>query len=199
MIYFIPFISAIIGWFTNYVAVKMLFHPRKPISLGFFTVQGVFPKRQQMLAEKIGKLVGEQLFSFNDIKDKLLNEESATDILKVVDEKIEVFLKEKLVKSMPMLAMVMGEEMRKKVRRTLMTEFELMLPEVLDGFIAKAERGIDITKIVEDKVAAFSFDQLEGIMHAIMKKEFKFIEIIGAVLGFIIGLIQLMMVHFQYM
>ena len=41
----IPILAAIIGWATNHLAVKMLFHPKKdPISLAGFTVQGVFQK-----------------------------------------------------------------------------------------------------------------------------------------------------------
>ena len=70
MIYTFPFISALIGWLTNYVAVKMLFHPRVPINILGIKIQGVFPKRHKMFAEKIGNVVGGQLFSFDDIKDK---------------------------------------------------------------------------------------------------------------------------------
>ena len=53
-VYLLPLIAALIGWLTNLIAVKMLFHPRKSINLGFFSVQGVFPKRQKALAKKLG-------------------------------------------------------------------------------------------------------------------------------------------------
>ncbi|MFT5861156.1 MAG: uncharacterized membrane protein YheB (UPF0754 family), partial [Flavobacteriaceae bacterium] len=36
MIYTLPFIAALVGWFTNYLAVKMLFHPKEPINFYFF-------------------------------------------------------------------------------------------------------------------------------------------------------------------
>jgi uncharacterized membrane protein YheB (UPF0754 family) len=52
------------------------------------------------------------------------------------------------------------------------------------------EKSIDVEKLVRDKVEAFSSDKLEQILFSIMKKEFRFIEIIGAVLGFIIGCFQ---------
>lgn len=48
-LYLLPLIGFIIGAFTNYLAIKMLFHPRKPI----FGIQGLLPKRRQVLAEKI--------------------------------------------------------------------------------------------------------------------------------------------------
>jgi len=46
----IPIIGAVIGLITNWIAVKMLFHPRKKI----FGIQGVIPKRKKNIAKRIG-------------------------------------------------------------------------------------------------------------------------------------------------
>jgi uncharacterized membrane protein YheB (UPF0754 family) len=73
MVYLIPLISAFIGWFTNWIAIKMLFHPRLPIRFAGLTIQGIFPKRQQQFAEKLGSLVSRELLSFNDIEAKIHN------------------------------------------------------------------------------------------------------------------------------
>ncbi|MCL6583108.1 MAG: DUF445 family protein [bacterium] len=53
----IPFISALIGWFTNYLAVRMIFHPYQPLGLGPLKIQGLVPKRREELAISIGKTV----------------------------------------------------------------------------------------------------------------------------------------------
>ena len=50
---------------------------------------------------------------------------------------------------------------------------------------------VDIEKMVTDKVSNFSSDKLEDLLQSVMSKEFRFIEIIGGVLGFVIGLIQM--------
>jgi uncharacterized membrane protein YheB (UPF0754 family) len=47
--------------------------------------------------------------------------------------------------------------------------------------------------MVSEKVAALDSNKLEELLVGIMKKEFVFIEVIGAVLGFIIGCIQLLL------
>ena len=62
----IPIIGAIIGLITNWIAVKMLFHPRKKI----FGIQGVIPKRKKEIAkriEDISPIILPQ--SFDKIKD----------------------------------------------------------------------------------------------------------------------------------
>lgn len=196
MIYTFPFISALIGWLTNYVAVKMLFHPRVPINFLGIKIQGVFPKRHKMFAEKIGNVVGGELFSFDDIKDKLISPDNMEGVSVVIEDKIDIFLREKLVAAMPMLGMIMGDDLRAKIKGVLLEEFNTMIPEVIEKYASKVEEQIDIKEIVKSKVEAFSFEKLEEVMLAIMSKEFKFIELIGAVLGFLIGLIQVGMIVF---
>ena len=62
-----PVISAFIGWITTWVAIKILFHPRNPKKFLGLTIQGVFPKRQQMVAEKLGAVVAKELIHFDEI------------------------------------------------------------------------------------------------------------------------------------
>lgn len=191
MIYSLPLIAAIIGWLTNYIAVKMLFHPKKPVRLLFLTVQGVFPKRQKSLAEKLGKIVADELFNIEDIKDVLLNNKNQDDLNQLIESHIDHFLRNKLSDTMPMLAMFMGDETRNMIKNTLMAEIKIIMPEVINTYVRKIEQEIDIEKTVYDKVVNFSTEKLESILFSIMKKEFKFIELVGAILGFLIGSIQL--------
>ena len=72
-----------------------------------------------------------------------------------------------------------------------MEEIGLLLPEIIHQYTDSLSERIDIEKMVTDKVSNFSSDKLEEILQSVMKKEFKFIEIIGGVLGFLIGLIQM--------
>lgn len=196
MLYILPFISALIGWVTNFIAVKMLFHPKTEVNLGLFKLHGIFPKRQKQLAEKLGAIVSKELFSFSDIKGELLKPENIAEVNTVLESKIDVFLNEKLAKSMPMIAMFINDGVKQKIKDTLMAEFGNSLPEVLENYSEKLEKSIDVEKIVYDKVIAFSTDKLEDILFSIMKKEFKFIELLGGVLGFIIGLIQVILIKY---
>ena len=51
-------------------------------------------------------------------------------------------------------------------------------------------------RIVEEKVSGFSSDKLEEILFSVMRREFKFVEMVGAVLGFIIGVAQILLLSF---
>lgn len=197
LIYTLPIIAAITGWVTNYVAIKMLFHPKKKINLYFFSIQGIFPKRQALLAERLGKIVSSELFSFKDIKERFTSTSTALEINKVLDEKLEDFMEDKLKTAMPMLAMFLNKDAKAKIKETLHSEFQNILPDILNKYSEKLEKDIDVEEIVYQKVAAFSSEKLEQILFSIMKKEFKFIEILGGILGFMIGIIQLLIIQLQ--
>lgn len=73
----IPIIGAIIGYATNWIAVKMLFHPRKAIYLGSWKLPftpGVIPKGQSRLAAAVGKMVETQLLTKEVLYEQLTSD-----------------------------------------------------------------------------------------------------------------------------
>lgn len=71
-----PVIGSVIGYFTNYIAVKMLFYPRNEIRLFGHRLPltpGAIPKGKSRLAKAIGTAVGEQLLTGMDVKEKLMD------------------------------------------------------------------------------------------------------------------------------
>jgi uncharacterized membrane protein YheB (UPF0754 family) len=186
----IPVISGFIGWVTNWVAIKMLFHPRLPIKFLGITVQGIFPKRQQQFAAKLGKLVSEELLSFEEIKSVIAKPDNLSAVMPMLEQAIDRFLKEKLSVAIPMISMFIGDKTTDKIKTVLIEEIEQILPALINEYIDKIQHHLDLEKIVTDKVTKFSSNKLESILYQVMAKEFKFIEILGGVLGFIIGLLQ---------
>jgi uncharacterized membrane protein YheB (UPF0754 family) len=197
MIYLIPFISAFIGWFTNWIAIKMLFHPKEPKRILGITFHGIFPKRQQQFAKKLGVLVATELLHFDEIAVRIKDPENLGDLAPFIEKHIDEFLQVKLKEKMPVISMFVGEGMLQKMKEGLMEEINVLLPQLIDQFAGKLSATIDIEKIVTEKVANYSSDKLEEILVSIMKKEFRFVEIIGGVLGFIIGLLQVLLTAFS--
>jgi uncharacterized membrane protein YheB (UPF0754 family) len=188
----IPVISAFIGWITNLVAIKMLFHPRKPVRVMGITFQGIFPKRQTQFATSLGKLVSEEFLSFADIEEKISNPANLQQIMPLVETHVDDFLRNRLGKEMPMISMFIGEKTIGKMKEALMKEIQSIFPPVMKQFAGNLKGELDLEHIVYNKVSAFSSDKLESILYQIMSKEFRFVELIGAVIGFIIGLVQVL-------
>ncbi len=187
----IPVISAFIGWVTNWVAIKMLFHPREPKKILGITFQGIFPKRQQQFAEKLGKLVSNEFLSFTDIEEKISSPENLKKVMPLIEQHIDEFLRHKLSDEMPVISMFIGDKTINKMKGAFMKELELIFPQLMKQFAGNLKTELDLEHIVINKVSNFSSDKLEELLYQIMSKEFRFVEIIGAVIGFIIGIVQI--------
>ena len=187
----LPVIAAVIGWGTNRLAVRMLFHPRQERRILGLRVQGVFPKRQKALAEKLGQLVARELFSMEDIRKQLQSEEFIAHATKTIEAKLDEFLQTYLMETIPIVSTFLGSDMVAKVKHALVECLAKAVPELGEMFMSHLEKNMDVETVVREKVEAFSSDKLEEMLLGIMKKEFRFIEWVGAVLGFVIGLVQL--------
>ena len=169
----------------------MLFHPRKPIRFLGITIQGVFPKRQRQVAEKLGSVVAKELIHFDEIAKMLKDPDQLTSLNPVIEQHLDNFLQVKLKEKMPMIAMFVGDSTMQKIKEGMMEEIALLLPEIISRYTDSLSKKVDIEKIVTEKVASYSSDKLEEILLAVMKKEFWFLEVVAAVLGLLIGLIQM--------
>ena len=193
-IYLLPILAALIGWITNYLAIKMLFHPHQPKKILGLTFQGVFPKRQAQIAEKLGDLVANELFSMKDVAQKIEDLSTQPEALEEVGKRIEQTIRGKLISAFPMLSMFLSDEMIEKVTSLFKGELEDFLRVSAQGLAVKMQESVDIQALVREKVQAFSSNKIEELLLGFMEEEFRFIEKIGAVLGFLIGCIQVFLV-----
>ncbi len=51
---------------------------------------------------------------------------------------------------------------------------------------------LNVRKMVEEKVNSLDILQVEGLLMGIMQEQFKYINLFGALLGFFIGLLNLL-------
>jgi uncharacterized membrane protein YheB (UPF0754 family) len=198
LVYTLPLIGALIGWLTNYIAIKMLFHPKNKVKIFFLSVQGVFPKRQKALARKLGQIVSEELVSAQDVTAHLKEKATSEAVLNHIALKLEEGISKRLPGAFPILAMLKSSDMADKIKNMLLDQMGGLNEELIDKLSGELEEELDVQRIVEEKVSAFSSDKLEEILFSIMRREFKFIEMVGAVLGFFIGVAQILLLSFPY-
>ena len=186
----IPFISGLIGWFTNYLAVRMIFHPYQPVGLGPFKIQGLIPKRKEELAINIGQTVSKHLISHGDIVNCLKSTQIDQSFEQVIDEKLDDFIQHKLFSFNPLVAAFITPEIKNKIKDVLTSELVLILPELAEKFASSLDNRLDLQAHVTERIKSFNLEKLEKIILEISSRELKAIEIYGGILGFIIGLVQ---------
>ncbi|MBU8880034.1 DUF445 family protein [Bacillus sp. FJAT-29790] len=89
-------LGAVIGGFTNYLAIKMLFRPYNTLYIGKWRVPftpGLIPKRRDELAEQMGKMVINHLLTPESIQRKFLNESFQNEMISLVQKEMENFIR----------------------------------------------------------------------------------------------------------
>ena len=183
-------ISAAIGWITNWVAIKMLFRPHNEINLGLFKIQGLIPKRRAEIGIGIADVIQNELISIKDVIANIDKEEFSKRLNDLIDDVLEKNLKTKVKEKFPVMQMFFSDKMAKDVSNTIKGIVMENQEKIFEIFSNYAEENINFSTIITDKISNFSLDKLEEIINGLAKKELKHIEVIGAILGAFIGLVQ---------
>ena len=184
------FISATIGWITNWVAIKMLFRPHKEINFGLFKIQGLIPKRRTEIGSGIANIIQNELISVKDVISNIDREEFSKRLNSSIDKVLEKNLKGKVKEKFPVLQMFFSDRMAKDVSNTIKDIIMENQEKIFEIFSNYAEENINFEVIISDKISNFSLNKLEEIITLLAKKELKHIEVIGAILGGLIGVAQ---------
>lgn len=183
----IPVIGALIGYITNVFAIKMLFWPQQPFRLAFFELQGLLPKRQREIASSIGELIEERLLSLDDLFDSVDTPELRRRILTEVVQALKVRLRKTLLRITPdRLYRLIEDSLEKIVRQ----EADRIIHTAIKSGRESVTAQLSVQQMVEDKINAFDLNELERMIRHVSSTELRFIEILGGVLGFLLGLIQ---------
>ena len=151
-----PAFGALIGYFTNYVAIKMLFRPLRPYYLFGRRIPftpGLIPSKREKLAEAIAKVVKENLLTEEVIR-KRLNEEKIKQNLEVLVSK---FIDELLLK---------GDSYYKELLKGVGDE---EIGNLLD-FKSLDEKGLE--PAVDGIVKSLDGKSLEELLPPSLKKKF---------------------------
>ena len=239
MIYLISsLVGGIIGYITNFIAIKMLFRPYKAKKIANITIipQGVIPKEKKHLAKNVANVVENHLLDKEELH-KLINSDKFKDEIKnLISQKIDnfnipnideyiknnpekvasqisSFVMDMIQKNFPFAMALLNEEAINKMvlnnidtlankvsnivdidklvdKETIKENLQTEAIEFLEKESYQIIENLKIGQIVENKVNNFDEKKLEDMLFSLMDKHFKFINIAGAVLGAIIGLIQ---------
>lgn len=189
-------IGSMIGWVTNYIAIKMLFRPYKEINFIFFKIQGLIPKRRHEIGITLADTIQNELISLDDITKKLENANLDIEMERVIDGILEKKLASEITTRFPMIAMFLNESALNKIKEAIKGSIMENKNQIIGMLFETLEKNVDFKEIIVERVDGFSLEELERITFSLAKKELKHIEIIGAVLGGLIGIVQFMITVF---
>ncbi len=187
----LPVGGLIVGYATNWLAIKMMFQPQQPIKIGPFVWQGLFLRRQQEVAASYAKLVTDKLLTSERIADTLLLGPSSDKLFFIIERHVNraIDAQAGMVQPYVVLGVGTGEYIRlkHKVYERVIEE----LPASVAPVHAYADEAMDIENTIRTNMQALTPQEFEGVLRpAYQQDEWKLI-VTGAVLGLAAGCLQL--------
>lgn len=190
----IPLLGGVIGYITNRIAVKMIFRPIRPRRFLGITVQGLIGRRQADLARSIGSVVGDHLVSHKDIVASFEKVDLESLLADVLDRGMTPRVEE--LRSLPLIGGFLTKERVEGLRGSIVTGILEHRELVYERLEVAVQRGLDIEKLVREKVAAFPVEKLERLVLQVAARELRAIEWLGGVLGVLIGVVQVLVLAY---
>jgi len=185
----IPPIAAFIGWFTNWVAVKMMFYPIEFRGLWKIGWQGIVPHNAVPLAGKSTDLITTKLLSLDELFADFKGAEFARHVEPALDEATDQVMEELGREGGPMWA-GMPEPVKAQVRLMVRAEIQKVNVAILDDMGRDIQKILDLRGIV---VQAAERDKrlISEMFQTVGEKELRFITNSGAYFGFLFGILQM--------
>ncbi|NCB37893.1 MAG: DUF445 family protein [Erysipelotrichia bacterium] len=193
------FMGGLIGWVTNWLAIRALFYPREPFKLLFFEFQGLLPKRQRELAQNLGKIVEGELLSV----EELIKRVEPADVDPIIEDimrknrvDIEQRIKEFIssvsnrIPFFNLKADTLVKSVMDRIESELCVVMKKQVPLMLDRAAEKAAEKISVQEIVIEKVCRMDLAKLENIFNRIAEREMTMIIRFGGILGVLVGCCQ---------
>ncbi len=189
-----PLVGGAIGYLTNRLAVKMIFRPIHPRRILGVRVQGLIGRRQEEIARSIGRVVGGHLIGHEDVVAAF----ESLDLERLVDGAVARGLEPRIadLRRLPLIGGFLTEErvadLRSQFVRALVDDRETLFSELERAI----EEGLDVQDVVTRKVREFPVERLEALILEVAARELRSIELLGGLLGLLVGILQALLFHF---
>ena len=184
----IPLISALVGWITNYLAVKMMFYPLKFVGIPpIFGWQGLIPAKRRQMAEIEVELVLGKLLSVEELASRLDPEELTKAIEHRLQQVVRKIVNEVMEESAPQLWAALPVQGKNLVYRRIEDDIPYVVSKMVEDFQHNVNEILDIKELVVEQLVN-SPELINEIFLRSGEREFPFIVRSGFYFGFLFGL-----------
>lgn len=190
----LPVSGALLGYVTNLIALRLIFHPVEERRLGPFRIQGLFIKRQPEVAEEYAAVVARDVVTISNVAEELLTGPQSDRTWRMIEEAVRETIDDELGLMEPAARIAAGPDQFERVREALATEtVEPALEQIQDPAFNR-ERAAVIEGLIAERLADLPPDEYAETLRAAFEEDEWMLVALGAALGFVAGWIQLVVV-----
>ncbi len=187
----LPFFGLLVGYGTNWIALKMIFEPKEPVRVGLIKIQGLFLKRQTEVASHYGELIASEILTPANIIEGVFKGAGSDRLFKVIEREVKRAVDESIGVTMPMIAMTVGTKNYRRMKASAIERLVDRLPSTVKHIGTYAEDAMDIRNTIVERMKLLTPTEFERLLRPAFEQDEWLLIAVGALLGMAAGFAQL--------
>ncbi|HUP92473.1 MAG TPA: DUF445 domain-containing protein [Solimonas sp.] len=193
-----PLFGGFTGWFTDWLALKMIFNPLEPKRYFFGLVewQGLFLKRRREVAAKYGALIADEVVTPSNVIDAVLRGPLSDRVAAMVQRHVQKMIDEQAGVLRPFMAMAAGGTRYQDMKQLIGERIVARLPQTMKHAEKYAGDAMNLREELIRKMQDLDAHEFERLLRPAFEQDEWILIAVGAVLGFLVGEMQVfVMLH----
>lgn len=187
----LPAAGLVVGYITNWLALKMVFEPVQPVTIGPISWQGLFLRRQKEVSAEYAQVFANEVLNAKALLNGILRGPASDRLFMIIQRHLKRTIDESSGVAKPFVQLVIGTdryvEMKEKICDRLMEK----IPDQISRLHTYTDEALAVQDELETKLQELSAEDFEGILHPIFQEDEWILILVGALLGMAAGFGQL--------
>jgi uncharacterized membrane protein YheB (UPF0754 family) len=192
-----PLFGLVVGWFTDWLALKLIFNPKQPVRLLGIEFQGLFLKRRKEVAADYGALIADEIITPRKVIEAILRGPLSDRVFAMIRRHVQEALDRSTGLARPLVVVTVGTARYQDIKRAIAAMVMERLPETMTYVEDYARETMDVRTLLIDKMQRLEAQQFEALIRPAFEQDEWILISVGAALGFAMGEAQaLLLEHF---
>ena len=188
----LPVAGFIVGFITNYLALKVIFAPLEPkVICGVWTLHGIFLKRQKEVSETFARIVCVEILHIRAIWEDVFTGPLSANFYALLRAHSLIFIEKLIAEIKPIAIAAMGATKFGQMKEAMAKKVMETLPEYIDQSYEYSQMALDMEREIREKMAVLPPQDFEGVLHPAFEEDEITLIVLGGALGALVGVIQL--------
>ncbi len=187
----LPAFGLAVGYATNWLALQMIFNPKEVFRIGPFNIQGLFMKRQEEVAADYGRLVSQEIITPANIIEAVLKGPYSDKVFAMIGRHVQKAIDDQTSIAKPFVTFTVGTQNYIRMKNSAVARIIENMPDALKHVEAYADDALDLQNTLMTRLQALSPEEFEGMLRPAFEQDEWILIAVGAALGFMVGVFQL--------
>lgn len=187
----LPLFGLLVGYATNWIALKIIFEPRDPVRIGLVKIQGLFLKRQPEVAAQYANLIAGEILTPANMAEAALTGPHSGALDEVLEREVKRAIDDSVGITMPVVTAALGSQNYKKMKETAVAATHKRAGALMALVADYLEEAMDVKNTLSERLTALSPKEFEGLLRPAFEQDEWILITVGAVLGMLAGFAQL--------